>query len=63
MGVTKEMRKKRIVHTTVHIGTPDDMEGLGIAVDIKAEGLGVNNILLKAAHKVLFGFMVNCRFY
>ena len=50
--MTKEMRKKRVVHTTVHIGKPDDMEGLGIAVDIKAEGVGVDNGLLKAAHQV-----------
>ena len=46
----EEMGKKAVVHTTVHIGTPDNIEGFGLAVDIKAEG--VDDELLNAAHEV-----------
>ena len=46
----EEMGKKAVVHTTVHIGTPDNIEGFGLAVNIKAEG--VDDELLNAAHEV-----------
>jgi organic hydroperoxide reductase OsmC/OhrA len=45
----EEMGKKAIVHTSVHIGTPENIEGFGLAVDIKVEG--VDEQLLKAAHE------------
>jgi hypothetical protein len=57
----EEMGKKAIVHTSVHIGTPENIEGFGLAVDIKVEG--VDEQVLKAAHEVCFRFMINCRFY
>ena len=37
----EEMGKKVVVHTTVHLGTPDNIEGFGLAVDIRAEGVNV----------------------
>ena len=39
--------KKAVVRTSVHIETPDDMEGLGFAVDVKVEGVDV-----KAGHEI-----------
>ena len=44
------MEKKAVVPTTVHLGTPENIEGFGLAVDIKAEG--VDDELLNAAHEV-----------
>ena len=44
------MGTKVVVRTSVHIGTPDDLEGFGLAVDIKVEG--VDKRLLDASHKV-----------
>ena len=46
----EEMGKKAVVHTSVHIGTPDNIPGFGLAVDIKVEG--VDEELLKAGHEV-----------
>ena len=46
----EEMGKNAVVHTSVHIGTPDSMPGFGLAVDIKVEG--VDEELLKAGHEV-----------
>ena len=48
----EEMGKKAVVHTSVHIGTPEDKEGFGLAVDIKVEG--VDEELLNAGHEVCF---------
>ena len=45
-----EMAKKAVVHTSVHIGEPDNKPGFGLAVDIKVEG--VDEELLKAGHEV-----------
>ena len=44
------MGKKAVVHTSVDIGTPENMPGFGLAVNIKVEG--VDEELLKAAHEV-----------
>jgi hypothetical protein len=44
--------KDAIVHTTVHIGETKDIGGLGLAVDIKVEG--VSEELLKLGHEVAF---------
>lgn len=48
----QEMGKNAVVHTSVHIGEPDNMEGFGLAVDIKVEG--VDEELLKAGHEVCY---------
>ena len=47
------------VHTTVHIGPPKDMEGYGLAVDIKVEGEIVDKEVLKVGHEVCLDSMVN----
>ncbi len=44
------MGKKAVVHTSVHIGVPDNKPGFGLAVDIKVEG--VDEEVLKAGHEV-----------
>lgn len=46
----KDIAKKAIVRTTVHIGTPSGLEGYGLAVDIKVEGVDKN--LINAGHEV-----------
>ena len=46
----EEMGKKAVVHTSVHIGVPDNKPGFGLAVDIKVEG--VDEEVLKAGHEV-----------
>lgn len=46
----EDMGKKAVVHANVHIGTPENLEGFGLAVDIKVEG--VDEELLKAGHEV-----------
>lgn len=46
----KEMGKQAVVHTTVHIGETENKPGLGLAVDIKVEG--IDEELLKAGHEV-----------
>ena len=57
----EDMGKKAVVHANVHIGTPENLEGFGLAVDIKVEG--VDEELLKAGHEVCFKFIMICRFY
>ncbi|KAK0242117.1 hypothetical protein EDD85DRAFT_429500 [Armillaria nabsnona] len=47
MGKT-EMAKNAKVHVSVHLGEPKDMEGFGIGVDIKVEG--IDDELLQAGH-------------
>ena len=42
--------KNAKVHTSVHIGTPNELPGFGLAIDIKVEG--VDDELLKAGHEV-----------
>ena len=44
------MAKKAVVHASVHIGTPENLEGFGLAVDIKVEGF--DEELLNAGHEV-----------
>ena len=44
------MGKKAVVRTRVHIGTPRDMEGYGLTVNIEVEG--VDNEIVKAGRKV-----------
>jgi len=39
-----------VVHTSVHLGEPNVLGGLGLAVDIKVEG--VDGEVLKAAHEI-----------
>jgi len=46
-----EMAKRATVRTSVHIGSPTDLPGFGLAVDIKVEG--VDKELLEAGHKVI----------
>jgi Ohr subfamily peroxiredoxin len=43
------MGKEAVVHTSVHIGSPDNISGFGLAVDIKVEG--VDEEILKAGHE------------
>ncbi|KAH6867644.1 organic hydroperoxide resistance protein [Coprinopsis sp. MPI-PUGE-AT-0042] len=43
-----EMGANAIVHTAVHIGTPNEENGFGLAVDITVEG--VDDEILQAAH-------------
>ncbi|KAG6840479.1 hypothetical protein C0991_006463 [Blastosporella zonata] len=40
---------KAVVHTSVHIGEPNELAGFGLAVDIKVEG--VDEEVLKAGHE------------
>jgi len=46
----EDMAKEAVVRASVHIGTPDDLPGFGLAVDLKVEG--VDQELLDAAHGV-----------
>ena len=46
----EEMGKKAVVHTCVHIGEPNHLQGFGLAVDIKVEG--ADEEVLKAGHEV-----------
>jgi hypothetical protein len=45
-----EMGKKAVVHTTVHLGEPNEMKGFALGVDIQVEG--VDQEVLDAAHAV-----------
>ena len=51
------MATRVVVHASVHIGMPDDMEGFGLAVNIKVEGVDELLLLLKhffsSAHTVV----------
>lgn len=42
--------KNAVVHTSVHIGEANDLDGFGLAVDIKVEGVDAD--VLKAGHEV-----------
>ena len=44
------MAEKAVVHTSVSLGTPNELSGFGLAVDIKVEG--VDDEVLKAGHEV-----------
>jgi hypothetical protein len=44
------MAERAVVHTSVSIGTPNELPGFGIAVDIKVEG--VDDEVLRAGHEV-----------
>jgi hypothetical protein len=58
MAKRQGMGNKVIVITS---GTPDNVEGFGLAIDIKVEG--VHEELFKAGHDVRFRFMNDfCRF-
>ena len=57
----EEMGKKAVVHTSVHIGEPNNFQGYGLAVDIKVEG--VDEELLKAGHEVCRIKSMMNRFY
>jgi len=46
----EDMAKEAVVRASVHIGTPDEMPGFGLAVDLKVDG--VDQELLDAAHAV-----------
>ncbi|KAI0373947.1 hypothetical protein BV20DRAFT_961847 [Pilatotrama ljubarskyi] len=46
-----DMARNAVVHTQVHLGQPDGMEGFGFQVDIQVEG--VDDVdLIQAGHKV-----------
>lgn len=44
------MADRAVVHTSVSLGTPNELPGFGLAVDIKVEG--VDDEVLKAGHEV-----------
>lgn len=46
----EEMGKQAVVHTTVHLGEPNEMKGFALGVDIQVEG--VDQEVLDAAHAV-----------
>jgi hypothetical protein len=46
--------KTAVVHTSVHIGEPNEMPGFGLAVDIKVEG--AEDAVIAAAHEVRFSY-------
>ena len=46
----EEMAKGAVVRASVHIGTPNDLPGFELAVDLKVDG--VDQELLDAAHEV-----------
>jgi organic hydroperoxide reductase OsmC/OhrA len=48
----KDMANTAVVHASVHIGETEKLGGLGIAVDMKVEG--VDDEVLQAGHEVLF---------
>ena len=50
MGKSDQARNA-IVHTQVHIGKPNDMEGFGLEVEIKVEGIE-DQALIDAGHAV-----------
>ncbi|EJF65429.1 OsmC-like protein [Dichomitus squalens LYAD-421 SS1] len=45
-----DMARNAVVHTQVHIGQPEDMDGFGLEVDIQVEGVQ-DDELIQAAHK------------
>ena len=53
------MADNAVVHSSVHLGTVEEMDGFGFAVEIKVEG--VDEELMKAAHEVCLDSLMNCR--
>ncbi len=51
------MADRAIVHTNVSLGTPNELPGFGLAVDIKVEG--VDDEVLKAGHEVCISTLTN----
>ena len=47
----KEAAENAKIHTFVYLGVPEGIEGFGINVDIKVEGVE-DEALIKAAHEV-----------
>lgn len=45
------MAKNAVIHSQVHIGQPENMEGFGLKVDIQIEGIE-DDELIQAGHKV-----------
>ena len=45
------MAKNATIHTQVHIGQPEGMDGYGLQVDIQVEGVE-DSELIQAGHKV-----------
>ena len=54
------MAKKAVVHTSVSLGDAEGLGGVGIAVDIKVEG--VDDEVLQAGHAVSLCFFSNVDF-
>ncbi len=50
MGKTAEA-KNAVIHAQVHLGKPNDMEGFGLEVEIKVEGVQ-DQALIDAGHAV-----------
>lgn len=46
-----EMAKNAAIHTQVHMGQPEGMQGFGLQVDIQVEGVD-DMELIQAAHEV-----------
>ncbi|KAL5528366.1 hypothetical protein ACEPAF_7502 [Sanghuangporus sanghuang] len=46
----KEAAAKAKIHTAVHLGVPEGMEGFGVNVDIKVQGVD-DEALIQAAHE------------
>jgi organic hydroperoxide reductase OsmC/OhrA len=51
----KEQGEAAKIHVSVSLGEPQDIDGFGLAVDIKAEG--VDEQVLQAAHEVCDGLL------
>ena len=47
----KDAAKNAKIHTAVHLGPPNGIEGFGLSVDIKVEGVE-DEKLIQAAHEV-----------
>ena len=47
----RDIAKNAVIHTQVHIGQPEKMEGFGLRVDIQVEGID-DDELIEAGHKV-----------
>ncbi|KIJ68117.1 hypothetical protein HYDPIDRAFT_37681 [Hydnomerulius pinastri MD-312] len=46
----KDAARNAVIHTSVHLGEPEQMGGFGLAVDIKVEGVE-DEELIKAGHE------------
>jgi len=56
-----EMAKNAVVRASVHIGQTAELDGFGLAVDIKVEG--VDEEIVKAGHEVGSFFLFCCGFF